>query len=343
MFTEGFTIDGKHSFADYGLNVKQRQLTFPTKKSIRKTVPFMSGYYDFTRINGNDTWGERLLSYTFDIIGDTPEEVEAECTRILNWLGNVHDKDIYEDCIPNYHWHGSFESANPAESEDGEQVELTVTFVLHPFKIANAETVIEGYQQAVLQEVTGQPIRPIIEGITGGRWYYRPSTAQQSANKYADWVAGTSISPHVLSAGKYVFGFTPTNMVALPYYAGTTTTNGMTFTLNNNGSITLNGTIKDAAAWFVIKALDGSFMLPAGQYKLSGAVSANILLRLIIQRGEENEYVYDRGNGAEFTVDEDVTAIQIAMQVAVGETASNLKVTPVIQGKVSMAWHEEVL
>ena len=140
MFTEGFTINGKHSYADYGLNVKKRQLGFPAKRSIRKTVPFMNGYHDFTRINGSDTWGERLLSYTFDIIGNTPAEVDEECTRILNWLGNVHEADIYDDTMPEYHLHGSFESASPTESEDGEQTELTVTFVCQPFKIANEYT-----------------------------------------------------------------------------------------------------------------------------------------------------------------------------------------------------------
>lgn len=137
MFTDGFTINGKHSFADYGLHVKSRQLGFPKKNSIRKTVPFMNGYYDFTKINGAVSWGERPLSYTFDIIGDTPSEVDAECSRILNWLGNVHDEDIFDDTMAGYHLHGSFESATPTESEDGEHTELTVTFVCYPFKIKN--------------------------------------------------------------------------------------------------------------------------------------------------------------------------------------------------------------
>lgn len=137
MFTKGFSINGKHSFADYGLFISRRAIGLPTKNSIRKTVPFMNGYYDFSRINGGDTWGERQISYTFDIVGNTVEETDAECTRILNWLGNIFEADIYDDTMPEHHFHGSFLSATTAESEDGEKSELTVTFVCYPFKISN--------------------------------------------------------------------------------------------------------------------------------------------------------------------------------------------------------------
>lgn len=137
MFTKGFTINGKHSYADYGLYINNRVIGLPTKASIRKTIPFMSGYYDFSRINGADTWGERTLSYSFDIVGDTVEETEAELTRVLNWLANVYEADIYDDTIPNYHFHGSFMDAATEESEDGEKIVLTVNFVCYPFKIAN--------------------------------------------------------------------------------------------------------------------------------------------------------------------------------------------------------------
>lgn len=158
MFTDGFTINGKHSFADYGLHIKKRQLGFPAKRSIRKTVPFMNGYHDFTRINGSDTWGERTLAYTFDIIGNTPAEVDAECTRILNWLANIHEADIYDDTMPEYHLHGSFESASPTESEDGEQNELTVTFICYPFKISNEERT-QAVSGDFSLENTGQAVR----------------------------------------------------------------------------------------------------------------------------------------------------------------------------------------
>ena len=137
MFTKGFSINGEHSYADYGLYVSKRKIGLPAKKSIRKTVPFMNGYYDFSRINGSDTWGERSISYTFDIVCNTVEETDREVTRILNWLGNIYEADIYDDTMPEHHFHGSFSTATPTESEDGEKVELTVTFICYPFKIAN--------------------------------------------------------------------------------------------------------------------------------------------------------------------------------------------------------------
>ena len=162
MFTDGFLINGEHSFAGYGLNVKKRQLGFPKKNSIRKTVPLMNGYYDFTKINGDVSWGERSLSYTFDIIGETPEEVEAECSRILNWVGNAHDVDIYDDTMAGYHLHGSFDSATPSESEDGEHTELAVAFVCYPFKIADDYTKVTSKGNFSLDYV-GQPVLLYVE------------------------------------------------------------------------------------------------------------------------------------------------------------------------------------
>lgn len=342
MFTEGFTINGKHSFVDYGLHVKKRKLGFPQKNSIRKKIPFMNGYYDFSRINGGDTWGERTLAYTFDIIGDTPKEVEAECSRILNWLGNVHEDDIYEDCNPGYHWRGSFDSASPAESEDGEHTELTVTFVCHPFKIANSETVIENYRGTAIQEIKGQPVRLMIEATTGGYWYYRLNGAPIEDNKRADLYTGLMPSPFVLSAGEYIIGFAPTNLLVYPWASESYTDEGITFTANKDGTITANGTAANVA-WFALRRDDG-FLPPVGEYRLTGGKNADIQMRVDIYRGEAVEYLYEAGTGGLIiNVTEDITRIDILYRIAPNAVIDNVTLSPALYGKVRMTWCEEVL
>ena len=341
MLTKGFTINGKHSYADYGLQIKKRVIGFPAKQSIRKTVPFMSGYHDFTRINGSDTWGERPLSYVFDIIGDTVEEVDAECTRILNWLGNIHDADIYDDTMPDIHFHGSFDSAAVAESEDGEQNELTVNFVCQPFKYANAETVVEAFRGTVIESIIGSAVRPTIEAISGGYWYYRLNGAPIEENIRANFSAGVSLSPYVINAGEYIFGFAPSNLLVYPFTSGTNTVNGITFTVNTDGTITANGTATEIA-YFTLRK--GDFALSVGKYRVTGGKSADIRLRVEVSRGDDLEVLYEAGDGG-FILDitEDVTNVAFFYQAAAGAVLDNVTLTPALHGKVRMSWTEVLL
>ena len=140
MITDGIRANDLHSYHDFDLCIKHRKISLPKKKIIQQTVPFMNGYYDFSALNGSPVWESRTVSYIFDIMGDTPEETEAYLDRVLDWVCNVHEVDIFDDTMPDYHWHGSYESSDPNWDESGMAVELTVNFICYPFKIANNPT-----------------------------------------------------------------------------------------------------------------------------------------------------------------------------------------------------------
>lgn len=137
---DGIQIKNIHSYRDLGLHIAARNIGLPEKKSIRETVPFMNGYYDFTALNGAPAWGEREIEYTFDVTGDTPQEAESNVEKVLDWLCNVHDEDIFDDTLTGKHWHGSYKECSPAYDDSGDLIELTVIFVVYPFKIANSPT-----------------------------------------------------------------------------------------------------------------------------------------------------------------------------------------------------------
>ncbi len=139
-FTDGITINRNHSYKLHGLQIKSRNIGLPEKKSIRQAVPFMNGYYDFTTLNGQPAWGERIIEFTFDILEDTPQLLESKIANVLRWFANTHDEDIYDDVINTYHWHGSYESSEVNYDESGLQAELKVSFVVYPFKIKNSMT-----------------------------------------------------------------------------------------------------------------------------------------------------------------------------------------------------------
>lgn len=139
--TDGIRANGKHSYGDFGLSLKSRNIGLPAKKNIRETVAFKNGYYDFSALNGAPAWGERIIEYSFDVINENPVELDHFVSYVLDWLGTIHDTDIYDDTTYGYHWHGSYDSANVEWDESGLQAEIVVSFVVHPFKIADAETV----------------------------------------------------------------------------------------------------------------------------------------------------------------------------------------------------------
>lgn len=139
--TDGIRINDKHSYGDFGLELKARKIGLPKKKSIRQTVPFMNGYYEFSGLNGEPAWDERIIEFFFDVINENPVELDHFVSVVLDWLGNVHDADIHDDTVYGYHWHGSYDVANVEWDETGMHAEISVSFAVHPFKIADAPTV----------------------------------------------------------------------------------------------------------------------------------------------------------------------------------------------------------
>lgn len=138
--SDGIRINGKHSYGDFGLYLKSRKIGLPEKKSIRQTVPFMNGYYDFSALNGAPAWNERIIEYSFDVTNDNPVDLDFFVSYVLDWLCTVQDTDIHDDTVYGYHWHGSYSEANVEWDDTGMHAEISVSFVVHPFKIANAPT-----------------------------------------------------------------------------------------------------------------------------------------------------------------------------------------------------------
>lgn len=157
-YNDGIRVGGKHSFEDFGLVINSREIGYPQKQSIRKAVPFMNGFYDYTKLYGRPAWSERVITYTFDIIGFTVEEMEAERMAVVNWLCNIHDEDIFDDAFPDRHFRGSFNEISP--SEDGEQATVSFSFVCYPFLIRNIPKVrIADKNDALVLVNNGQPVK----------------------------------------------------------------------------------------------------------------------------------------------------------------------------------------
>ena len=160
---EGIRINNKHSYGDFGLYLKSRNIGLPEKKSIRQTVPFMNGYYDFSALNSAPAWGERIIEYSFEVTNENTVDLDYFVSYLMDWLGNVHDADIYDDTTYGYHWHGSYENADVKWDDSGLYAEITVSFVVHPFKIADAATVHTMTAGTYTINNTGMAVAPIVK------------------------------------------------------------------------------------------------------------------------------------------------------------------------------------
>ncbi|MCD8188636.1 MAG: hypothetical protein LUD78_00165 [Clostridiales bacterium] len=137
----GVSINGVHSYTDLGLMIREREITTPERQAVRATVPYMNGYYDFSSLNGGPYYGSRTLTYSFDLLADTPQEVEAIRNDVLSWAMTAQESKIYDDDDPNYYFVGSYDSESFDPDDDlpeygGRQ---TIKFIAQPYRY-NRET-----------------------------------------------------------------------------------------------------------------------------------------------------------------------------------------------------------
>ncbi len=86
MTCGGFSVGGVHVAGDLGFQVASRSLTPPAPKSVRKSIPFTDGSYDFSAAYGRVFFDDRELSYTFHVLEDGAPAAEAEVSRLIMFL-----------------------------------------------------------------------------------------------------------------------------------------------------------------------------------------------------------------------------------------------------------------
>lgn len=135
-------IEDKASQDDFDASMSERKIGEPVKKAIKESVPFSNVTYDFTNINGEPYWEERPLEYIFEILADTPEELEQKKKRFSNWIMLVHQQKLYDPFIKDYHFVATFDSMDCDDSEIDKST-ITVKFSAYPFKVSNEKKVYE--------------------------------------------------------------------------------------------------------------------------------------------------------------------------------------------------------
>lgn len=311
-------IGGKKSFDDFGLLIASRNISQPKKKSIKESVPFSNTVYDFSKLNGEIYWEERTLQYTFDIAEITTEEMEKIKSKALDWLMNVHDDDIYDPYIGDYHFHGSFDS--DSWSEDFGAGELSISFTVYPYKISNSDS-------SIIEEIGVSD--GLIEGnysITGLKIDGKSVQDEKPTINNPIEIESVEKTIKVVSCGKNLL-----NIHNISPAGYSTTVNGIQYTLNDDGSITVNGTATENA-FLYFHYIDTELYLPAGTYRLSYTVENGELAENSFRGG------YDFKDGSmtwinsiePFTLSESKKMF-LYIVILKGATVNNLKVYPQLE------------
>ena len=127
------------------------------------------------------------------------------------------------------------------------------------------------------------------------------------------------------------------NLLPYPYNATSYVSEGVTWTVNSNGSITANGTATGNSIFVIQKA--SNFTLPAGTYTVSGANGGsqstyNIQIGVTPVAGGTPAY-YNATNGTKFTLSEPCKVL-IQAVVYNGYNASGLTFYPMLNGGSSV-------
>lgn len=162
----------------------------------------------------------------------------------------------------------------------------------------------------------------IAEGYTANNLVFRPMlNAGTTAKPYSKWFAGLKNArfEKIVSTGR--------NLIPYPYEESTKTENGITFTVNSDGSITANGTTTVNPSIFNVAKIS----LNAGTYALRSFVNvanAGICQFYIDIPSEPNDRT---GNGVTFTLQDDIVNKNVNIIVDPSQTVNNLIFKPMLQ------------
>lgn len=136
------------------------------------------------------------------------------------------------------------------------------------------------------------------------------------------------------------------NLNARPYtHPDTRTYNGVTWTVNADGSITANGTATGGNSQFQchprISTGANPLVLPNGKYIVSGCPSGGSGTKYFVQilatiNGTANVYAYEYGAGREFTLNgddysPDCVTLGVYLYIVDGQTVNNITFKPMVR------------
>ena len=129
------------------------------------------------------------------------------------------------------------------------------------------------------------------------------------------------------------------NLIPYPYYYTTKTINGVMFTDNGDGSVTVNGTATANTAFHIFHPDMSNFKIPTGNYFISGTpenvgtgdFSTDPTLVMVMYTADQTNTIAEYGSGKQITITDDIIKTGLYIRIPNGYTANNLVFRPQLE------------
>ena len=115
-----------------GFRLLSRQIGEPPKDDHTERVPFSNITHEF----GPPSYGERTLSYKFDLIDRNHRNVQFILTELRKHLSWSDVRDLYDSAYPDYHFEARAPDIKPEEGQLT-VLHVTITFKANPAMLPN--------------------------------------------------------------------------------------------------------------------------------------------------------------------------------------------------------------
>ena len=322
------------------VDLPNKYVTVDTNQTIsgNKTHTGINTFNGFTSINGvgidadaivkgSDRFKYPVKSGTLALTSDIPENIVTTDTDQTIDGTKAFTSPI---TVGGQTWHTVYMKDSFVYTVDGNNYEVT-----YPEKsgtMALKSDIPTDYVTQKEFEDVKRDISDIYTIIGETVYLLQPLTQAYTSRETA---AGTEIIDGALTTVQTIEGSTvkTTNLIPYPYVETTKTVNGVTFTDNGDGSITVNGTAT-ASVTFVIRSEKSPLVFnPGKNYYLRGCPSggsseSGALYALIIQTIDYANSFFDYGNGKMFIPQNMGYYAYIA--VYTGASVNNLVFRPII-------------
>lgn len=88
----------------YGMRMLEREISEPAKDNRTERVPFSSITHDFNRLYGTNSYAERTLTYTFDLLTSDRRKAQGIAAKLQNDLHWFGFRELHDSMYPDFHF-----------------------------------------------------------------------------------------------------------------------------------------------------------------------------------------------------------------------------------------------
>lgn len=154
----GIGFNGRHSWYTFHAVISECEKPVPEKKTAEETIPFSNVTYDYSCLNGKQTYEDRTLYYLLSYRADSCTALIRKTNAIVDWLYKPTGRiPLTDDEDEGVHYLAKCTRIGKPDYT-GCVCRLPVTFTAYPLKIPDRPSVIYTTQTAPYPDINGDGV-----------------------------------------------------------------------------------------------------------------------------------------------------------------------------------------